>query len=83
VAALGASAACVRFGFALNTAASFDVFYWLQVKNFDGLLSSAPNGPDYIDIWRLCLHAQDGFPFLMWDAAANAQGGTKRGFTAL
>jgi hypothetical protein len=33
-------------------------FYGLQVTNFDVLLNSAPNGPDYIDILVLCLHAQ-------------------------
>ena len=58
VAAYGACAACDGFGFARNTATTFDVFYWLQVTNFDVLLDSAPNGPDYIDIWGLCLHAQ-------------------------
>jgi hypothetical protein len=58
MAACGACAACNGFGFARNTATTFDVFYWLQVPNFDVLLNSAPNGPDYIDIWGLCLHAQ-------------------------
>jgi hypothetical protein len=58
VAAFGACAACDGFGFAHNTAATFDIFYGLQVTNFDVLLNSAPNRPDYIDIWRLCLHAQ-------------------------
>ena len=58
MAACGACAACDGFGFARNTATTFDVFYWLQVPNFDVLLNSAPNGPDYIDIWGLCLHAQ-------------------------
>jgi hypothetical protein len=56
--ACGACAACDGFGFARNTATTFDVFYWLQVTNFDVLLNSAPSGPDYIDIWGLCLHAQ-------------------------
>ena len=46
VAACGACAACDGFGFARNTATTFDVFSWLQVRNFDGLLNSAPNGPD-------------------------------------
>jgi len=41
-----ACAVCDGFGFARNTATTFDVFYWLQVTNFDGLLNSAPNGPD-------------------------------------
>jgi hypothetical protein len=54
----GASAACG--GFARNTAATFDVFYWLQVTNFDvPLFDPAPNGLDYIDVWVLCLHAQN------------------------
>jgi len=55
---VAACGACDGFGFARNTATTFDVFYWLQVTNFDVLLNSAPNGPDYIDIWGLCLHAQ-------------------------
>jgi hypothetical protein len=55
VAACGACAACDGFGFARNAATTFDVFYWLQVTNFDVLLNSAANGPDYIDIWGLCL----------------------------
>jgi hypothetical protein len=58
VAACSARAACDGFGFARNTATTFDVFYWLQVPNFDVLLNSAPSGPDYIDIVGLCLHAQ-------------------------
>jgi hypothetical protein len=57
VAAYGACAACDGFGFPRNTATTFDVFYWLQVTNFDVLLNSAPNGPDYINIWGLRLHA--------------------------
>jgi hypothetical protein len=49
---------CAGFGFARNTATTFDVFYWLQVTNFDVVLNSAaPNGPDHIDILGLCLHA--------------------------
>ena len=58
IGACGACAACDGFGFARNTAATFDVFYWLQVTNFDVLLNSAPNGPDYIDILVWWLHAQ-------------------------
>jgi hypothetical protein len=57
VAACGARAACDGFGFARTTATTFDVFYWLEVTNFNVLLNSAPNGPDHIDIFRLCLHA--------------------------
>jgi hypothetical protein len=34
VAARGASAAFGGFGFTLKTAATFDVFYWLQVTNY-------------------------------------------------
>jgi hypothetical protein len=58
---MAACAACGGFGFARNTATTFDVFYWLQVTNVDGLLNSAPNGPDYIDILGLCLHAPNYF----------------------
>ncbi len=58
VAGCGACAACDGFGFARNTATTFDVFYWLQITNFDVLLHSAPSGPDYIDILGLSLHAQ-------------------------
>jgi len=54
---VAACAACGGFGFARHTATTFDVFYRPQVRNFDGLLNSAPNGPDYIDILALCLHA--------------------------
>ena len=57
-AAYGACAACDGFGFSRNTATTFDVFYGLQVTNFDVLLNSAPNGPDYIDILAWWLHAQ-------------------------
>jgi hypothetical protein len=54
---VAACAACDGFGFARNTATTFDVLYWLQVTNFDVLLNSAPpNGLDYIDVWGLCLH---------------------------
>ena len=57
MAAYGACAACDGFGFVRNTATTFDVFYWLQVTNFEmSFLNSAPSGPDYIDIWGLCLH---------------------------
>jgi hypothetical protein len=61
VAARGVSAALGGFGFALKTAATFDVFYWLQVTNYGVLyvsFDSAPSGSNYIDVWDLCLHAQ-------------------------
>ena len=58
--ARGTYAACGRCGFARNaTAPAFDLFFWLQVANFDvSLLHSAPNGPDHthIVIFVLCLH---------------------------
>src|SRR6266496_230658 len=62
VAAYRACAAC-GFGFVPNTAApAFDVFYWLQVTNFQvtnfGLLKSAPNRADYSHIRRSVLHCQ-------------------------
>jgi hypothetical protein len=56
-----ASAAFGGFGFALKTAATFDVFYWLQVTNYGVLyvpFDSAPSGSNNIDVWDLCLHAQ-------------------------
>ena len=56
--ARAAWAACDGFGFARNTATTFDVFFWLQVTNFDVLLHSTPNGADYIDIFRFRLHNQ-------------------------
>ena len=52
------SAACGGFRFARNTAATFGIFYWLQVTNIDvSLFEPAPSGPDYIDIFGVCLHA--------------------------
>jgi len=45
-----------------NTAATFDVFYWLQITNFDAFLfNPAPSGLDYDDVWPLCVHAQNAF----------------------
>src|SRR4030095_2235661 len=47
----GASAACDGFGFARKTAAPFDVFYWLQVTNFDVLFDSGTSsGADHFDV---------------------------------
>ena len=49
---VAACAVCDGFGFARNTATTFDVLYWLQVTNFDVLvlLNSSPNGLDYINV---------------------------------
>jgi hypothetical protein len=61
LAARGAGASCGGFGFARNTT-TFDIFSWLQVAaNFGdvALLQSAPNRPDYIDVWVLWLHGHD------------------------
>src|SRR5215471_17447354 len=42
---------------ARNTAATFDVFFWLQVTNLCvSLLCSAPNGADHFDIDIFVLH---------------------------
>ena len=63
----GASAACGGFGFALNTAATFDVFYRLQVTNYGVLyvpFDSAPSGSNYIDVWDLWFHNQTAFPII-------------------
>ena len=63
----GASAACGGFGFAPNTAAAFDVFYWLQVTNYGVLyvlFNSAPSGSNYIDVWDLFLYAQTASPII-------------------
>ena len=68
VAARGASAAFGGFGFALKAAATFDVFYWLQVTNYGVLyvlFDSAPSGSNYIDVWDLCLHAQTASPIIL------------------
>ena len=57
--------ACGGFGFARNTAATFDVFYWLQVTNYGVLyvlFDSAPSGSNHIDVWDLCLHVQMASP---------------------
>ena len=64
VVARTACALCDGFGIARNTATTFDVFFWLQVANFDvSLLHSAPNGPDHthIVIFVLCLHGPNYF----------------------
>jgi hypothetical protein len=53
VATPAAGAACDWFGFALNTAATFDVFYRLQVANyglFNILFESTPNGSDHVNV---------------------------------
>jgi hypothetical protein len=59
VVARTAFAPCDGFGIPRNAATTFDVFFWLQVTNFDvSLLHSAPNGPDHthIVIFVLWLH---------------------------
>ena len=59
--ARAAVAACDRFGIARNTGTTFDVFFGLQVANFDvSLLQSPPNGLDYVDIvvFVLSVHRQ-------------------------
>src|SRR5262249_60404905 len=55
-----AGSSCAGLGFfnnAAKTAATFDVFFWLQVTNFDvSLFCSAPNSADHIDIDILVRH---------------------------
>src|SRR6266481_2404237 len=77
VAAGGASAACGGFGFALNTAATFDVFYRLQVTNYGVLyvlFDSAPSGSNYIDVWDLSLHAQTASQLFRSNVLATSPG---------
>src|SRR5437773_9050557 len=55
------------FGPARNTAATFDVFYWLEVTNYGVLyvlFDSAPSGSNHIDVWDLFFHVQMGSPKL-------------------
>jgi len=57
--------ACGGFGFARNTDATFDVFYWLQVTNYGVLyvlFDSAPSGSNHIDVWDLSLDVQMASP---------------------
>ena len=57
--ARGVSAAFGGFGFARNPAATFDVFYWLQITNYGVLyvlFDSTPSGSNYIDVYDLWLH---------------------------
>jgi hypothetical protein len=53
-----ACTACGGFGFARATAAAFDVFYWLQVRESDGLFDSSPNGVNHFDVWHFLIHAK-------------------------
>jgi hypothetical protein len=65
--ARGVSAAWGGFGFARNTAATFDVFYWPQVTNYGVLyvfFDSAPSGSNYIDVWDSCFHIQTLSPII-------------------
>src|SRR5262245_41510378 len=49
--ARAACAACDGFRIARNTATTFDIFFWLQVTNFDvSLFYSAPDGLYHFDI---------------------------------
>ena len=60
-----ARAAGAGFRCARTTATTFDIFYRLQVTNF-GLLKSAPNGLNYMDIRRLFLHGRCRLPDLLY-----------------
>ena len=67
VAARGAGAAFGWFGFALNIAATFDVFSRLQVTNnglFYVFFESPPNGSDHVDVWLFWIRAQTVSPIL-------------------
>src|SRR5262249_41289830 len=41
-----------------KTTAPFDVFYWLQVTNFDVLFDSAPKGANHFDVWDYGIHTK-------------------------
>ena len=56
-----ALAVCGGVRCARTTATTFDIFYRLQVTNF-GLLKSAPNGLNHMDIRRLFLHGRCRLP---------------------
>jgi len=78
VVARGASAACGWFGFALNTAATFDVFCGLQVTNYgvlNVLLESTPNRLDYMDVWVLSIHVQTASAITSWQPFSDESGG--------
>jgi len=80
VAARGASAAFGGFEFTLKTAATFDVFYWLQVTNYGVLyvlFDAAPSGSNYIDVWDLCLHAQTASPIISSQCFSDESGESK------
>jgi hypothetical protein len=67
VATPGAGAAWGWFGFALNIAATFDVFCRLQVTNygiFNIFFESTPNGSDHVNVWLPCILAQTVSPNL-------------------
>jgi hypothetical protein len=69
VATRGAGALCGCFGFALNTAATFDVFSRLEVTNdgrFYVVFESTPNGSEHIDVWIFWIRAQKVPPFVSW-----------------
>lgn len=72
--------ACGGFGFARNIAATFNVFYWLQVTNYGVLyvlFDPAPNGSNHIDIWDVCLHAQTAPELFRSNVLATSPGGSK------
>jgi hypothetical protein len=65
VATRAAGVSCGWFGFALNTAATFNVVSRLQVTNnglFDILFESAPKGSDHVDVWLWCILVQTVSP---------------------
>ena len=78
-----ARGACAGFRCARTTATTFDVFYRLQVTNF-GLLKSAPNGLNYMDIRRLFPHGPCRLPHLLLLANICSPCQSKKGtFTAI
>jgi hypothetical protein len=61
----GIAVACGGFGFALNTAATFNVFRRLEVTNygfFDILFESAPKRSNLVGVWVFCTHVSNRLP---------------------
>src|SRR5262249_44788098 len=72
-----------RCGFgipATGPAATFDIFYWLQVTNYGVLyvlFDSAPSGSNHIDVSDRFLHLQMGSPIILQQRLTRSLVGSK------